>query len=414
VVRAFGAIIARRGLRMSQDISFCRCLHIASLVLEVSALLRSAPKGGRVPNWPFVLLIGAAMVAGQGCHSEPVAVSACVETEPVGSPPDAADDAAIWLNRAAPGESLVIATDKKAGLHVYDLTGRELQFLPIGRTNNVDLRLDFPFPEAAAPIIAVSNRTDHSVTLLRFDEGARRIEPKPAAVIPTKFKEKLQGVCLYRGEADEFQVAASDKSGEFHQWRLKLQADGSIATETVRNLSFSSTAEGCAFDDELSRLYVGEEEVALWRLPADPEKGDNKNRVDSASPPEGFSPDIEGVAIYKHDNGTGYVIASIQGDSTFRVYRREADNAYVGSFRVVGCPDGMVDEVTTTDGIEATSKPLGSDWPAGLLVVQDNAKTDLPSNQNFKFVRWDQIEQKLGIGRSRPWWYFSLNQHSVW
>jgi 3-phytase len=57
-----------------------------------------------------------------------------VDTAPFVSYDDApgtvdADDPAIWVQRDRPGESLVIATLKDAGLVVYDLRGRTLQFL---------------------------------------------------------------------------------------------------------------------------------------------------------------------------------------------------------------------------------------------------------------------------------------------
>src|SRR3546814_1779145 len=62
---------------------------------------------------------------------------------------DAADDPAIWA--APPGQSVnrsgmrgrgfITGTDKKAGLYVFGLDGRKLQFLPDGLLNNVDLRI---------------------------------------------------------------------------------------------------------------------------------------------------------------------------------------------------------------------------------------------------------------------------------
>ena len=53
---------------------------------------------------------------------------------------DAADDPAIWRNPADPARSLIVATDKRAGLHVYGLDGTDRSFVPAGRVNNVDLR----------------------------------------------------------------------------------------------------------------------------------------------------------------------------------------------------------------------------------------------------------------------------------
>src|SRR3546814_8619832 len=46
-------------------------------------------------------------------------ISARVETVPVKSPGDAADDPAIWANPDDPAASLIVATDKKAGLYLY-------------------------------------------------------------------------------------------------------------------------------------------------------------------------------------------------------------------------------------------------------------------------------------------------------
>ena len=61
-------------------------------------------------------------------------VSAKVETQPVASIEDAADDPAIWRNAANPTQSLIIGTDKRAGIHVYDLQGRQVSFTPSPRS----------------------------------------------------------------------------------------------------------------------------------------------------------------------------------------------------------------------------------------------------------------------------------------
>ena len=85
-------------------------------------------------------------VAG-GCTTVPpimgdpaVTVTARAETPPVGTArEDAADDPAIWRNPANPAASLVVGTDKKGGLYVYDLKGAQKSFLAAPGLNNVDL-----------------------------------------------------------------------------------------------------------------------------------------------------------------------------------------------------------------------------------------------------------------------------------
>jgi hypothetical protein len=69
-------------------------------------------------------------------------VPAAAETEPVASALDAADDPAIWVHPADPALSLVIGTDKQAGVYVYDLAGAERQFVATGGANNVDVDAD--------------------------------------------------------------------------------------------------------------------------------------------------------------------------------------------------------------------------------------------------------------------------------
>jgi hypothetical protein len=58
-----------------------------------------------------------------------VPVKATVETNPVSDGGDAADDIAIWVHPSDSALSTVIATNKRGGMLVYDLTGAEIQYL---------------------------------------------------------------------------------------------------------------------------------------------------------------------------------------------------------------------------------------------------------------------------------------------
>src|SRR4051812_48802963 len=53
-----------------------------------------------------------------------VAPVAAVQTEPVPSKGDAADDPAIWIHPTDPTVSMVMGTDKKGGLNGFDLDGK--------------------------------------------------------------------------------------------------------------------------------------------------------------------------------------------------------------------------------------------------------------------------------------------------
>ena len=124
-------------------------------------------------------------------------VSAVVETEPVLSSGDAADDVAIWLHPDDPAESVIVATDKDRGLVIYDLKGTALQHLQAGEINNVDLRYDFPLGGERVTLIAGSNRTNESVIVLTLDPATRQLRPLPSVPINVDL-EDAYGLCMYR------------------------------------------------------------------------------------------------------------------------------------------------------------------------------------------------------------------------
>jgi len=89
-----------------------------------------------------------------------VSVTATVETDPVHHALDAADDAAVWVHPTNPALSTIIGTDKLlgGGLLVYDLSGRELSFVPDDRVNNVDVRYNFPLGGRLVSLVGATNR----------------------------------------------------------------------------------------------------------------------------------------------------------------------------------------------------------------------------------------------------------------
>src|SRR3546814_7187788 len=90
---------------------------------------------------------------------------ASVETVPVETGGDAADDPAIWIDPADPARSVVIGTQKKSGLYVYGLDGQMIQYLPDGRMNNVDLRDGFRLGGRDVTLVAASRSEEHTSEL---------------------------------------------------------------------------------------------------------------------------------------------------------------------------------------------------------------------------------------------------------
>lgn len=327
----------------------------------------------------------------------PRAVTARAETDPVASGGDAADDAAIWVHPRDPAQSLVVGTDKQRGLVLYDLAGRQLQDLPDGRMNNVDLREGFPLAAGPAILVAATNRSQQTISFYRLDPDARRLE-RIGPDLPTGFQDPY-GFCLYAsGDGAFYAFATEARSGHVRQWRLRAEGDA-IRGELVRQFAVGSQAEGCAADDETGDLYVAEEEVALWKYAAGPDGGSRRSRIDTVGGRNGLAADLEGVAIWRGREGRGWIVVSNQGANNYAVYRREGSHEFVGLFKVVADAARGIDGTSDTDGIELTSLSLGDDYPDGLLVVQDGSNDPAGRGQNFKLVSWRDVAAALGLDR---------------
>lgn len=312
-------------------------------------------------------------------------VQARGETAAVGTAnADAADDPAIWRNPADPAASLIVGTDKKAGLYVYDLAGKQLSFIDAGRVNNVDLR-DMG---AAGIIVAASDRNDPlraQLALFRLDPTTRTLTPlgKIAAGAGEAY-----GVCLYR-DGDALQAFNVLKDGTISQLALDLSG-ATPAGRIVRTMKLATQSEGCAVDERTRRLYVAEEDVGLWRFDARATGSTTPVKIAAADGIQ-IVADTEGVALAPEGTDGGYLLVSSQGDNAYAAYRLK-DEAYVGRFRVGAGKFGATEE---TDGIDVMAGDFGAHYPGGLFVAQDGHNA--PSAQNFKLASWADIKAALGL-----------------
>lgn len=317
-----------------------------------------------------------------------------METEPVDHDGDAADDPAIWVHPTDPARSTIIATDKKGGLLVYDLSGKRLQYLPDGKMNNVDLRGGFSLSGKAVTLVAASDRTRKAIALYVIDPETRLLSSVADGVQATGLSDPY-GLCMYRDRTGGTFVFVSDPDGLVRQWRLVGTPAGKVRAEAVRDIRFNSQTEGCVADDETGALYVAEEDVALWRLGADARAGQGRKAVARIADNPALKADLEGVGIYAQGRGAGYLVVSVQGDNSYAVFRREGDNAYVGSFAVIADGDRGIDGISETDGLDVTSASLGARLESGAFVAQDGRNIAPPESQNFKLVPWSEIAARL-------------------
>lgn len=344
------------------------------------------------PARPQLALLVPALLTLAACATTPAvpntqasAVNARAETVPVGTAnQDAADDPAIWRNAADPAQSLLVGTDKKAGLYAYGLDGKVKSFLAAGALNNVAV-IDTP----QGLLVAASDRTDlvnSQVALFSLDKAGGQLA-KIGSI--SSGPGEAYGLCMVAA-GDGARIVAALKDGTVREIAL-TRAEGQFSGAIKREWKIATQIEGCVVDEAGNDVFVGEEGVGIWRIDLD----------DPSSQPVAFArvdggatlfPDVEGLTIAIDPNGTHYLIASSQGDNAYAVFDIAA-GSYVGRFRIVD--SAATDGTSETDGIDVVVGDFGPGSPGGLFVAQDGDNGN--GTQNFKLVAWDDIKQALGI-----------------
>ena len=344
-----------------------------------------------------------------------------------------ADDPAIYIHPQDPSQSLIIATFKDGGLGVYNLTGKKIQNIspPNIRYNNVDIAYGVEYQSqivgqtATVDLAIASDRANDTLAIFAINTDGRDLaandilplqEVTSLSIFDSIFgvddgEATAYGLTTYTSVDDGTTYAFVSQSDGNKIAQLEIQPELGAADELTVNAQVVATfelpipkglvaedalVEGMVVDKETGMLYLAQENFGIWKINADPTEKFNErspvliDSVKSIKPDSPLSADIEGLTIYYGDNGTKYLIASSQGDSTFAIYDLAQDNSYLGSFAVEG--------VGKTDGLDITNIFLGEQYPAGLLVVQDGvnkvSKNSLNTqnngigdlNPNFKFV----------------------------
>ncbi|HEX8348284.1 MAG TPA: phytase [Actinoplanes sp.] len=374
-----------------------------------------------------------------------------------------ADAPAIWINPDKAQASLVIGTLKDAGLSVFDLAGKQVQRIAAppapgpddvaGRLNNVDILYGVRTGKGRQDIAVVSDRGRDQLRIFRIDAKAATAG-KPALTditdpaAPFVFsadqaevntQNTAYGVAAFLDDDEPLVLVTREHTTRLGLVRLVAKG-GRMGYEVVRTadlparftLPDGSTftpcedpgeapqSEGMVVDVEEGVVYVGQEDVGLWKMaatlqPFRPELVDKAREFGVpatfdpveeecvvSGPDPGFggehlSADVEGLTIYHRGDDDGYLIASSQGDSTFAVYELGDDNAFIGSFQVGDSASG-IDGVQETDSLTVTNVPLGK-FRHGLAVFADGANTpevagpdgEARDNTNFKLVPWESV-----------------------
>jgi myo-inositol-hexaphosphate 3-phosphohydrolase len=282
-----------------------------------------------------------------------------------------ADDPAIWIHPTDPSKSLIFGSDKDAGIFVYDFNGNLLQHVNFGtRLNNIDVRYGFRFGNQIIDILAGNLRAAGKLAVLRINPDHGGGKP-PLTVLAdqnssgNEIQKDSYGFTLYRRPSDGavFAFEKPKKGGRIAQYLID-GSSGTIRLSKVREITDVSigTAEGFVADDLLGFVYFAEESEGIHKYNADPDSS-NLKRLAFFAQGDGISGDREGLALYACNDGSGYLVLSSQGNSTFKVYDRQGNNALVKTF--------SAEKASGTDGLDVTSMAAPG-FPNGFAVIHDD------------------------------------------
>ena len=302
------------------------------------------------------------------------------------------DDMCIWVHHNNKSLSTIITLDKGANkLFVYDLSGNILQTIDIpGMPGNIDIRYNFMMSGVPTDIVGYNDRTNGTIVFYKVDRTTRQLS------FVSNFSDggmtgNNYGFCLYRSLiTDKYYAIASSQSTQMKQWELVDNGDGTIGGSLLRTWynGSGSITEGLVADDELGILYAANEGEGIYKYNADPDDPNPVGELIAPTGVNGLTADVEGITIYYASQGKGYLMASSQGSSNFKVYERQAPHNFVKTVQVTGA--GL------TDGIDVTNLSLSPSFPFGLFLVHDGTG----SPNDIKGCKWED----LGLEIDTTYW----------
>ncbi|KFY84682.1 hypothetical protein V500_09083 [Pseudogymnoascus sp. VKM F-4518 (FW-2643)] len=318
-----------------------------------------------------------------GLHCSFLLVAPKLETEANGGD---GDDPAIWISPISSDQSRIVTTTKSeagAGLAVFNLDGKILQTLPAGEPNNIDMIYGFALGNNRTIDLAYAACRKEN-TLCLFEMSANgTLSNIAGGEQPVVADYDVYGSCAYRSPKTGVQyLFVNNKKAEYLQYSLTSSPNGTLSTTLIRQFIAGSggQVEGCVTDEENGFLFVGEEPEGLWRYDAEPDNASPEGvKIASVATYPNHKAgdlysDVEGVTLVPGKTASeGFLMVSCQGVSGYNVYERAPPHAFVQTFTITNSADGSVDHVTNTDGIAVVGNRLNALFPAGLVVVHDDA-----------------------------------------
>src|SRR5688572_49130 len=353
----------------------------------------------------ITLLVGCVALAacgrgqpGPAASSAPAAAAAQVHVlaETPGSAQDNGNDVAFWIHPSDPRRSLVLVSAGTAGLEAFALDGTRAAHFTGGEFDYVDVSYgDGAGADGGATVVAY-DRKQRGLWALSIDPQTLAI----SAISKSAFQTggEVTGLCTYRSAVTGDQYAFAATHGLIEQWKFYV-ADGEVRGTLVRTIPIGIGAGYCATDSTSGSLYVAEETVGIWKVAAEPETEAERSAVDLVAPFGTLKEEVKGIAVYRVDAATAYLIATDAGDESYSVYDL-AGHKLLGRFKATAAAgNAELDAVGESEGIAATAYDFGGAYPSGLLAIFDESNEG--EHGNAKLVRWSAIAEALKISAAK-------------
>lgn len=339
---------------------------------------------------------------------------------PEGSVAGTAGAPAIWVHPTEAARSLVFAALEEGGLAIFGLNGNTLATIPpesygTVRYDGLAIVYDYTLGEQSVDLVIAADGANDTLVIFAYEPVARTIEDVTGEALPALFGETAADgtyeVAAYQTADDETPYLFVTQGGSDQVLQLALTTDdsGQVGAAVVRTLTLPTlpadlsaedaaiAAHGLAVDQEMGYLYaVAPDGTHILKYRAAASAGDAAMPIRTIHD-EMVASTMNGLSIYYGADGYGYLVTAIPGESSYALFERSGDNQYVGSFAVgeVATDESVIDQTNGTHGLDVVSTALGGQYPAGLLVVQD--QMDIAPNSeggpqtNFKFVPWETV-----------------------
>lgn len=309
------------------------------------------------------------------------------------------DDPAIWIDRANPGRSLIIGTDKHATdghLYVFDLAGHilpEKTVSGLARPNNVDVAYDFELGGHKVDLAVATERNARRLRVFTVPD----MRPVDRGDLITFDGDRVRlpmGIALYHRPRDGalFAIVSARRGPpDGYLWQYRLEDDGMGMVRAVKVRAFgrysgTKEIEAVAVDNALGYVYYSDERAGVHQYRADPDAPEAGEEL-ALFATSGFVGDREGISIYPTGPKTGYILVSNQDGNTFEVFAREGtalhpyEHRHLASLRL---------STHASDGSEVTAQALGRNFPGGLFVAMSEERT-------FQYYAWADLQEAITV-----------------